>query len=423
MNDEKNFNKFIILWLTQSLSRLGSSLTPFALVLWSYEKTESALATALLTVSTYIPYILFSLPVGTIVDKVNKKKLLVISDSLAALGTVIIFMLYLHGSLELWHLYLVNAFSGLTQTFQAPASEVAVTLVTPEDKYQKAGAMNAFTYSIVNVLSPVLATSLYAVGGLKAVITVDLLTFLVAFISLIFLVKIPEKKKDEKKRDSMFSSLKGALGFLRNNIGILEVILFLGAINFIASIYNAALPAMVLSFENESVLATVQAAAGMAMIIGSIISTLLPSPKNRVKVIVVCLFVSMSSENFMLSFSRNPISWIIGAFLGWICIPIMNTNLDSLLRSKIPEEVQGRVYSARNVFQFFTIPLGYLCGGLLVDRVFEPFMEKTKNALLTYLFGHEKGSGAAFLFAVIGFMGVIVCIVFSRMKEMRRLDT
>ena len=205
-------------------------------------------------------------------------------------------------------------------------------------------------------------------------------------------------------------------------MGILQVILFLAAINFIASIYNAALPAMILSFESESVLAAVQSTAGIAMIIGSTIATMLPTPKNRVKMIILSLFISMSTENFMLAFFRNPLMWCVGAFLGWLSIPVMNTNLDALMRSQIPSSIQGRVYSARNMLQFFTIPLGYLAGGLLVDSMFEPFMTDKSNTVLNQLFGTGKGSGAAFLFAVIGVMGVLVCVIFSKLKAMRNLE-
>ena len=425
MKDEKKFSNFILLWATQTLSRLGSSLTPFALILWAYGETGSALSTALLTVSSYVPYILLSLPVGTLTDRMNKKRLMLLSDTAAALCTLTILLVWLSGNLELWHLYLVNAITGTAQTFQQPASEVATTLVTPEDKYQKAGSLNALAYSVINIASPVIATALYSAGGLTLVIIVDLSTFTVAFLSLLLFVRIPEMKKSEKREDNhIMMDLKEALSFLRTNMGILQVILFLAAINFIASIYNAALPAMILSFsfENESVLAAVQSTAGIAMIIGSAIAAMLPTPKSRVRMIILSLFISMSTENFMLAFFRNPIMWCVGAFLGWLCIPVMNTNLDALKRSQIPSSIQGRVYSARNMLQFFTIPLGYLAGGFLVDEVFEPFMTDKSNTVLNQLFGTGKGSGAAFLFAVIGVMGVLVCVIFSKLKAMRNLE-
>ena len=422
MKDERKFSNFILLWATQTLSRLGSSLTPFALILWAYGKTGSAFDTALLTVSSYVPYILLSLPVGTLTDRMNKKHLMLLSDTAAALCTLTILFVWLSGNLELWHLYLVNCITGTAQTFQQPASEVATTLVTPEDKYQKAGSLNALAYSVINMASPVIATALYSVGGLTLVIIVDLSTFTVAFLSLLFFVRIPEMKKEKHEDSHIMMDLKEALGFLRANMGILQVILFLAAINFIASIYNAALPAMILSFESESVLAAVQSTAGIAMIIGSAIATMMPTPKSRVRMIILSLFISMSTENFMLAFFRNPVMWCLGAFLGWLCIPVMNTNLDALMRSQIPSSIQGRVYSARNMLQFFTIPLGYLAGGFLVDSVFEPFMADGVSTFFNQLFGTGKGSGAAFLFAVIGVMGVLVCVVFSRLDAMRNLE-
>ena len=422
MKDKKKFSNFILLWATQTLSRLGSSLTPFALILWAYGETGSAFSTALLTVSSYVPYILLSLPVGTLTDRMNKKRLMLASDTVAASCTLSILFVWLSGNLQLWHLYLVNCITGTAQAFQQPASEVATTLVTPEDKYQKAGSLNALAYSVINMASPVIATALYSIGGLTAVIAADLSTFAIAFLSLLLFVRIPEAKNEERKESHIMMDLKEALDFLKENIGILQVILFLAAINFIASIYNAALPAMILSFESENVLAAVQSVAGIAMIAGSMIATVMPVSKSRVKMIIISLFISMSTENFMLSFFRNPVMWCIGAFLGWLCIPVMNTNLDALMRSQIPSAIQGRVYSARNMLQFFTIPLGYLAGGFLVDDIFEPFMDGKSGTFINQLFGTGKGAGSAFLFAIIGVIGVLVCVIFSRLRAMRKLE-
>lgn len=422
MKDEKNFKNFILLWATQTLSRLGSALTPFALILWAYGETGSAFSTALLTVSSYVPYILLSLPVGTLTDRMDKKNLMLAADAAAAFCTLSILFVWLSGNLRLWHLCLVNCITGAAQTIQQPASEVAITLVTPEDKYQKAGSLNALAYSVINMASPVIATALYSAGGLTLVIIADLSTFAAAFLSLLFFVRIPGMNRAVRKESRIILDLKEAFGFLRANIGILQVILFLAAINFIASIYNAALPAMILSFESEGALAAVQSAAGTAMIAGSAIAVMMPTPKSRVRMMILSLFISMGTENFILSFFRSPVIWCAGAFLGWLFIPVMNTNLDALMRSQIPSVIQGRVYSARNMLQFFTIPLGYLAGGFLTDTVFEPFMADKSETVFNQLFGTGKGSGAAFLFAVIGMMGVLVCVIFSRLKAMRRLE-
>ncbi len=421
MNTLKELKTFIILWLTQALSSLGSSMTGFALVIWLYNDSGSALTTALLTVCSYAPYVIVSIFAGAISDKWNKKAVMLVCDSFAALTTVCVLILFKTGLLEVLHLYILNALNGLMNSVQSPASDVAMTLLTPEKHYQKTSAMRYFSNSLVSILTPVLAAAIVSFAGLDAVIAFDLATFAVAFTVLLFFIKIPEVPQNESSKETLLQSAKGGISYLGRNKGILCMILFLSAINFIASIYNAALPALILSKSNEAALGAVSSSAGIATLIGSVIATFVPKPKSRSKTICACLIVSMSTENFLLAFGNNTIAWCIGAVLGWLFIPLMSANYDVIFRSTVPKEMLGRVYSVRNTLQFFSIPVGYFLGGFLVDKVFEPFMAGTKNALLLNIFGTEKGSGAAFLFFVIGIAGVIVCAVFSRIRALREL--
>lgn len=421
MNTLKELKTFIILWLTQALSSLGSSMTGFALVIWLYNDSGSALITALLTVCSYAPYVIVSIFAGAISDKWNKKAVMLVCDSFAALTTVCVLVLFKTGSLEVWHLYILNALNGLMNSVQSPASDVAATLLTPEKHYQKTSAMRYFSNSLVSILTPVIAAAIVSVAGLDAVIAFDLATFAVAFTVLLFFIKIPEVPQNESSKETLLQSAKGGISYLGRNKGILCMILFLSAINFIASIYNAALPALILSKSNEAALGAVSSSAGIATLVGSVIATVFPKPKSRSKTICACLLVSMSTENFLLAFGNNTIAWCIGAVLGWLFIPLMSANYDVIFRSTVPKEMLGRVYSVRNTLQFFSIPVGYFLGGFLVDKVFEPFMAGTENTLLLNIFGTEKGSGAAFLFFVIGIAGVLVCAVFSRIKALREL--
>lgn len=421
MNTLKELKTFIILWLTQALSSLGSSMTGFALVIWLYNDSGSALTTALLTVCSYAPYVIVSIFAGAISDKWNKKAVMLVCDSFAALTTVCVLILFKTGSLEVWHLYILNALNGLMNSVQSPASDVAATLLTPEKHYQKTSAMRYFSNSLVSILTPVFAAAIVSFAGLDAVIAFDLATFAIAFTVLFFFIKIPEVPQNESSKESLLRSAKGGISYLGRNKGILCMILFLSAINFIASIYNAALPALVLSKSDETALGAVSSSAGIATLVGSVIATFFPKPKSRSKTICACLIVSMSTENFLLAFGNNTIVWCIGAVLGWLFIPLMSANYDVIFRSTVPKEMLGRVCSVRNSLQFFSIPVGYFLGGFLVDSVFEPFMAGTKNALLLNIFGTEKGSGAAFLFFVIGIAGVLVCAVFSRIKALREL--
>lgn len=287
--------------------------------------------------------------------------------------------------------------------------------------------MRSFSNALVTVLTPVLATALLSFTSIHAVMAVDLLTFFIAFVALLFFVRIPRVATDPTRTESasVLQSAKSGLRYLMNNRGILDLILLLAVINFTASVFNAALPAMLLSRTGggELALGMVNMVTGIAAMLGSILVTVIPPPKSRVRVILNSLLFSMSTENFILAFGRSAPIWCVGALLGWIFIPAMNANMDVLFRMRIPIELQGRVYSARNSLQFFTIPLGYVCGGFLIDRVFEPFMAtQPMDGHLTMLFGSGKGSGAALLFLVIGVLGALSCLPFRADKHIWRLE-
>ncbi|MBY0012110.1 MFS transporter [Paenibacillus typhae] len=429
----KNFNitfrelrTFLILWLTQSFSSLGSAMTAFALVIWSYQEQGSALVTSLLTICSYAPYVLLSIFAGALSDRWNKKTTILVSDSFAALCTVSVFILLSTDKLQIWHLYLINTLNGLMNTVQQPASDVSISLLAPEKHYQKVSGMRSLSNSLVTILTPVLATALLSFTNIRVVILFDFITFATAFVALLFFVKIPQVTNRSGTGDStVLQSAKSGLRYLMDNRGILNLILFLAVINFTASIFNAALPAMILSRAGggEFALGMVNMVTGIAMMTGSILVAFLPPPKSRVRVICNCLLFSMSTENFMLAFGRSTPVWCLGAILGWVFIPVMSANMDVLFRTKIPIEMQGRVYSARNTLQFFTIPLGYLCGGFLIDKVFEPFMAaQPLDSVYVALVGDGKGSGAALLFLVIGIFGALSCLPFRADRNIWKLE-
>ena len=417
--NKKGLRDFLILWGTQSLSQLGSSMTALALALWLYDTTGSSLKSAALSICSYTPYVLMSIFAGALSDKFDKKRTMLVCDLLAALSTVTVLILYLTNNLAMWHLYAINAFSGLMNTVQQPASEVATTLLIPKEHYQRASGLNSLSRSLTNILGPLLATAIYGLLGLTMVIIIDLGSFAVAFLALLFLIKIPDAP--ETKKESLMAMVKEGVRYLKDTPMILTMILFMSGINLVASAFDAALRGYVLPNPKggEFMLGVVTACAGIAMTLGSLLVAKMPTPKNRMRVVYVSMLISMGTENFMLAFCREPWLWCLGQVIGWILVPVMSANYDVIFRSTVPTELQGRVYACRNTLQFFTIPLGLFLGGFMVDEIFEPFMMRHGNSeSLTALFGSGKGSGAAVVMFVLGLAGTIHCLIWgSRMKK------
>lgn len=417
---------FLLLWGSQLISGLGSAMTGYALVIWSYSQKGSALVTAMLMVCTYAPYVLFSIFAGALSDRWDKKKILLTCDALAALCTLTVLILLKTQQLRIWHLYVVNAVSGLMNTIQQPASEVAVTAILPKKYYQKVGSLRYLSNSVSSILTPILATAVLGLAGMDAVIAIDLCSFAVAFVVLLFFIPIPNTAANRPKGERLLQSAAVGIRWLRKNPGIFHLMLFLAAINLVASMYQAAFPAMVLSKPNggETAMGAVNAVIGLTTLVGSILASMLKPPKSRVRAIWLCLMLSMSTENLILALGRSTPVWCLGAFLGWIAIPLMSTNLEAIFRLTIPAEIQGRVFAARNTFQFFTIPVGYFLGGLLVDWVFEPFMEaQSIDGMFTVLFGIGKGSGAACFFFALWIVGIAVCLLFRGDKAIWKMES
>lgn len=160
--------RYLVFWISQSVSQLGSAMTGIALVLWAYQEHGSALTVSLMTFCNYVPYILASLFAGTVIDWHSKKGVILLADSLAAVGTWIAWALVHSGNLQVWHIYLMNGLMGVTNAFQSPASSVAVGKMVPKERLANISGLKSFSENLVMVLAPVLAAGIYSLAGLDA---------------------------------------------------------------------------------------------------------------------------------------------------------------------------------------------------------------------------------------------------------------
>ena len=422
----KNFNKYIIFWLSQSVSQLGSAMTSFALILWAYTQNGLAMTVSLMSFFNYIPYITVSLFAGTFVDNHSKKKVMLVSDSIAAACSLIIFALSIGNGLKIYHIYMVNFIIGFMNSFQSPASAVAIGKIVPKEKLVQVSGMNSFSGNLITIMSPVLAASLFAFGGLKIILLIDLVSFIAAFLVLLFVIKIPEDKHEIAEKKQMFAGCAEGFNYLKNNRGVFTIIITMALLNFFSRLtYENILSPMILarSANNSIVLGMVNAVMGIGGIVGGIIVATGKFSKNSVKMIYLSAMLSFLLGDVMMGAGRNVIFWSIAGLAASLPIPFINAGQNVILYQNVPENIQGRVFAVRNAIQFSTIPLGILLGGFLADYVFEPFMltDNIAASILHTLVGNGAGSGMAVMFLCTGLLGSLFSLVFYRKKEIRNL--
>ncbi|MBE6023376.1 MAG: MFS transporter [Cellulosilyticum sp.] len=416
-------NQYILFWLTQAISQLGSSLTGFALVVWAYKQTNSAMAISLLSFCNYLPYIIVGVWAGIYVDRHHKKKMMLVCDTIAALASLIILGLYTTSHLKVWHLYGINWILGIMNAFQSPASQVAVGMIVPKEKIEKVSGMNAFSSGLITVVSPMLAPCLLAVGGFNMILVIDLISFSIAFITLAFFIRFDEHKR-VKNRLSIHESLKEGEDFLKREKGICYLIFSMAMMNFFSRLtYENILTPMLLSRSggSDKVLATVTGVIGLGGIIGGMLVSIIHIPFARMKGIFWGAAFSFLLGDVLMGLGQNVWIWLVAGLAASMPIPMINAMQNNVLYACIPKEIQGRVFAIQNSVQYCTIPIGILLGGYLADYVFEPMM-KEHHVLLQTLVGTGKGSGMALMFLCTGILGSIISILCYRSPYIRQLE-
>lgn len=426
-HSNSELRNFYIFVTGEFVSEFGSKLTSFGLILWSYKQSGSVLSMSLISVCYLVPEVLLNFIAGSISDSWDKKKIILLSDTIAAVFSLgIIIMLFLN-MLRIDYLYFINFVLGVTDAFQYPASEVMISSIVSKDNYIKTSGIRTFCDSVTGISSPVVTTSLYAFCGLEPIVTIDLLTFVFNLAVLIFFVKVPKLKAVEKINvNRVFSQCKFGMQYLFKNRGMLNLILFMAFVNLIAAIYDTNLAPMVLSRSgnNDIELGIVSSAESIAGLLGSILVSKMPEISKKIPLILNSMAFSFLTCNLLLGIGRNYYVWTAAIFAGSLLVPLLMANVDYIMRTNVPYEIQGRVFSARNTLQYTSIPVGNLLGGLLSDKVFEPFM-KHNNMLTVFLskaVGSGKGSGIAVLYVWIAALGFIGCSLFKLSKSMKNLD-
>lgn len=416
----KELRNFLLLWSSQTVSELGTAMTNYALIIWTYSQKGTASSITLLTVCSFLPTILFRFIAGTLADRGNKKRIMLLADLAAACGTATVLALYSFSALRIWHLYLINILLSFMNAFQNPASFVAASLLVPEKHYTRVSGLQGFSGAAISILAPALGSCLLTFGGMTVVLICDLVSFSIAFFVLLFFIKIPEiKHPEENTKEPFLKNCLDGIHYLRDHTALLRITLFLAVINFLAKLGNDGMLAPFVlgrTGNNQQALGMVQSAVALGLLAGSLLVTLMKPARNKPKVVfITTAFIFVG--NIVQSLTLRPLVWSIAAFVSYMTAAVMNANLTAIMREQVPPEMQGRVFSAKDTLQNCTIPLALFLGGILADYAAEPFMSSDFPAqrFLSHFFGAGSGSGIAVIFFFVGILGV--CISLSRLKK------
>ena len=416
---------FYIFTIGQFISQFGSRMTSYGFTLWIYKTTNSVFYTSLVTLCYLVPEILFNFIAGTLSDKWDKKTVLKVSDSFAGVLSFVTLILLIFGKLKFQYIFIINILLGIADSFQAPTSEVVISLIVSKKDYIKTSGIRSFFKSFLDIFVPILSVSIYVLWGLKVIIIIDLMTFIFAYLTLIIFVKIPKLQISDKKESFINDFILG-IKYLLSMKDILALIFFMGFINLVYGIYSTALAPMVLlrNGNNDFQLGIVTSMIGIAGLVGSMILKFFPKFKNYSVLLTNIMIFSFGICNFSLGIGKNYIIWVVGIFLGNILVPLLLANVDYLTRVRIPIELQGRVFSARNTIQYLFLPIGIFLSGFLNDFVFYPIIKDNSLLLenLSFLGENSQEISVALLYIFIGFLGIIGSIIFRNNKNFKNLN-
>jgi len=410
---------FSIVWLGQIISVLASSMTGFGMTLWMYKQTGSATAMAGMQVAFITPFLLLSPIAGVLVDRYNRKLMMMVSDLMAVLSTTGILILYATGNLQFWHLYIASAINGLGNTFQWPAYSAAISTMMPKEQYGRANGLMSLLDAGPGVLAPLLAGILLALPMTKPfdsfalIMLIDVLTFFIA-ISALLLVHVPQPPKTVEGQQESGSIWRESLYgfkyiFQRPGLLGLQMIFFVG--NLFSGMGFTLLAPMVLArtAQNSLIFGSVQTAGAVGGIIGGVIMSAWGGFKRRVHGVLLGWFIS-GVFFAMLGVGQGLTIWIPFMVLMMLVNPLINSSNQSIWQAKVAPDIQGRVFSARRLIAWFTQPIAPMIAGLLADYVMEPSMQA--NTALSHLFGGLFGTGpGAGMGLLLFFAGLMAALV------------
>jgi len=419
---------FTVVWVGQFVSLTGSAMTAFALTIWAFQLTGQATALALVAFFNFLPMVLFSPIAGALVDRWNRKLVMMLSDVAGLVGSIAILLLFSTGGLQIGHLYVITFLIGFFQAFQWPAYSASIALMLDKKQYGRAQGMLALAEAGSGILAPSLAAALLVAFKLGGILVIDIASFAVALVTL-WVVHVPQPKavpNDASKEGGFLREVVFGFRYIWERPSLLGLQLCFFATNFSSSLAMTLFAPLILLRTNQNaiVLGNVQAAAAAGGVLGGLLMTAWGGPKRRVLGVLGGMGVS-GLLVAVFGLSTDTLVWAVTGLAFGLSGVIVNSSNQAIWQSKVAPEVQGRVFATRRLIAQLTIPLGTLLAGPLADNVFGPALmpEGSLVGSLGHVFGVGPGAGVAVLVVITGIVGAVTAIAAYAVPAVRNAET
>ncbi|MEL6931227.1 MAG: MFS transporter, partial [Cyanobacteria bacterium J06600_6] len=392
---------------------------------WVYQTTGSATQFSLIYLFTELPAILVAPVAGAIVDRWDKRWVMILSDIGSALGTGAIALLFGLDKLEIWHIYLAMALSSTCKGFQVPAYNAIPTLLVSKENFGRANGMIQLGKAAGHLFSPILAGILVDIIQLQGIIAIDFATFGFALFTLLA-VRLPERLKNgdrDTTQTSFWTDVNYGWKYILARPGLLMMLIFFVVTNFTIGIVQVLITPMVLSFTNAQVLGQILSLAAIGWLIGGILMSIWGGFERRVNGVFV-FEVVLGASILAAGLRPNPVLITAAAFLFFLSVPIITGSSNAIWQVKVAPEVQGRVFAMRGAIAWSSFPLAYLVAGPLAEYIFQPLLvpEGSLANSLGVLIGVGEGRGIGLLFIAIGIFIIFATIVAYQYPPIRLVE-
>ncbi|HEY0512816.1 MAG TPA: MFS transporter [Thermoanaerobaculia bacterium] len=413
---------FLVVWGGQLVSLFGSSLTSFALGVWVYQRTGMATKFALMGFFSTLPAILFSPVAGALVDRWDRKWALILSEAGPAMMTLALVALLVLNHLALGYIYAAMVVSSLFTAFQWPAYSATTPLLIPKEQLGRANGLEQSGQAASQLLAPAAAGFLLAAIHIQGVMLLDVATYLVALLTLIY-VRLPRPNEPAGGEIRLSGQVRAGWRFVADRPGLMALLLYLAMINMLAGFNLALATPLVLSIGSPAALGIVLSVSSAGLLAGGFVMSVQGGPRRRMAgVLGFGLLYGLSFVLVGLGASLPAIA--AASFLLMFSVPLINGCSQAVWQSKVPPALQGRVFAVRRMIAQATLPLAFLIAGPLADWVFRPLLTES-GALagtLGRLLGTGDGRGIGLLYILLGILALGGGAVAWRSGRFRRLE-